>query len=99
MVPRRYVKIALCGKTTFRDPTTGSLKGIGDKHVRQAILDRFPGTGGGKTPQIGTKKQPGPLYGVKGHMWAALAVALTAEKMLLDEVDANPRVEGAGFDE
>lgn len=26
----------------------------------------------------GTKKAPGPLYGIKSHAWAALAVAITA---------------------
>lgn len=50
----------------------------GDAAVRRAIIDRFPATGGGKTPQIGTKDQPGPLYGVSGDMWAALAVGLWA---------------------
>lgn len=38
-----------------------------DANVRQALLDRW----GGK----GTKKQPGPLYGVSSHLWAALGVA------------------------
>jgi hypothetical protein len=27
---------------------------------------------------IGTKKAPGPLYGLKGDEWSALAVALKA---------------------
>ena len=48
-----------------------------DSNVRQAIIDRYPATGGGKTPQIGTKAQPGPLYGVSKDVWAALAVAIT----------------------
>ncbi len=48
-----------------------------DSNVRQAILDRYPSTGGGKTPQVGTKKQPGPLFGVSGDVWSALAVAIT----------------------
>ena len=48
-----------------------------DSNVRQAIIDRYPATGGGKTPQIGTKSQPGPLYGVSKDVWAALAVAIT----------------------
>lgn len=30
----------------------------------------------------GTKKQPGPTYGVKSHAWAALAVAVTAQAEL-----------------
>lgn len=48
-----------------------------DKNIRQALLDMFHATGGGKTPQVGTKSKPGPLYGVATHVWAALAVAMT----------------------
>jgi hypothetical protein len=49
-----------------------------DGNIRQAILDSFPATGGGATPQVGTKKAPGPLLGVSSHSWSALAVALYA---------------------
>jgi len=48
-----------------------------DSNVRQAIIDRFPATGGGAIPQIGTKANRGPLYGVSKDVWAALAVAIT----------------------
>lgn len=41
-----------------------------DKYVRMALIDRFGETG--------TKKAPGPLFGVSGHCWSALAVAVTA---------------------
>jgi len=41
-----------------------------DANIRQALLDLIG-------PQ-GTKKEPGPTYGVKSHAWAALAVAVTA---------------------
>lgn len=41
-----------------------------DANIRQALLDKLG-------PQ-GTKKQPGPLYGVRTHAWAALGVAVTA---------------------
>ena len=51
-----------------------------DSNVRQAIIDRYPATGGGKTPQIGTKSKPGPLYGVSKDVWSALAVAITFEE-------------------
>ena len=64
---RRRIKAALCGSARAKDA-----------NVRQAILDLYLPTGGGKTPQIGTKAKPGPLYGVTGHAWAALAVALVA---------------------
>jgi len=65
-VYRREVKLHLCNSVRAKDT-----------NVRQAILDLYPATGGGKTPQIGTKAAQGPLYGVKSHMWAALGVALT----------------------
>ena len=39
-----------------------------DKYIRQALIDRYG------IP--GTKKAPGPLYGITGHLWAALAVAV-----------------------
>ena len=73
---RRDIKTVICGGSTFRDPNTGAQVGVKDKHIRAALLERFPSTGGGKTPAIGTKGEPGPLYGVKGHMFSALAVAL-----------------------
>lgn len=41
-----------------------------DGNIRQALLD--------KLGPVGTKKEPGPLYGVKSHAWAAVAVAVTA---------------------
>ena len=42
-----------------------------DPNIRQALLD--------KLGPVGTKRQPGPCYGVKSHAWAALGVAVTAE--------------------
>lgn len=44
-----------------------------DPNIRQALLDLIG-------PQ-GTKKAPGPTYGVKSHAWAALAVAATVAGM------------------
>jgi hypothetical protein len=66
LVYRKDVKLHLCGTTKAKDP-----------NVRQALIDLFAPTGGGKTPQIGTKSQPGPLYGVSSHAWPALGVAIT----------------------
>lgn len=43
-----------------------------DSNVRQAIVDRF----GGKEKAIGKKSNPGPLHGVSGDCWSALAIAL-----------------------
>ena len=50
-----------------------------DTNIRQAIIDLYPATGGGAIPQIGTKKHPGPLYGISKDVWSALAVALTLQ--------------------
>ena len=44
-----------------------------DGTVRAALIDRF----GGKAIAIGNKAHPGPLYGIKADLWAALAVAVT----------------------
>lgn len=41
--------------------------------VRAAVLERF---GGSDKLAKGTKKEPGPLYGISGHAWSALALAL-----------------------
>jgi len=45
-----------------------------DSNIRQALIDRY---GPGKERAIGRKAMPGPLYGVKSDLWAALAVGLT----------------------
>ena len=65
-VYRKDVKMHLCNSMRAKD-----------SNIRQAILDKFPSTGGGKTPQVGTKAKPGPLYGIKSDIWSALAVAMT----------------------
>jgi hypothetical protein len=41
-----------------------------DGNIRQALID--------KLGVVGTKKNPGPLFGMKSHAWAALGVAVTA---------------------
>lgn len=67
LLKRKEVVTHLCGTPKGKDA-----------NVRQALIDMFPGTGGGKVPQIGTKKKPGPLFGISSHMWPALGVAITA---------------------
>lgn len=52
-----------------------------DANIRQALLDKALPSGGGKRPKIGTKKDPGPLYGVKKDIWSALAIAVYARDM------------------
>lgn len=61
-IPRREVKLGLCGSPRAKDA-----------NIRQAILDLYDG----KEAAVGNKKNPGPLYLVKSHAWAALAVGLT----------------------
>ena len=44
-----------------------------DANIRQALIDKIG-------PQ-GTKKAPGPTYGLAKDMWAALAVAVTFDEL------------------
>jgi len=48
-------------------------KSEADKLIRSRCLERF---GGDRKTAQGTKKAPGPLYGVAGHSWQALGLAL-----------------------
>jgi hypothetical protein len=69
---RPCIKLEICGSSRAKD-----------KNVRQSIIDMFDGSsGGGKCPQIGTKKQKGPLYGVSSHVWSALAVGISLDKIM-----------------
>lgn len=45
-----------------------------DGNIRQALIDRFG--------EVGTKKNPGRMYGMATHLWAALAVAVSWHDML-----------------
>lgn len=60
---RREVKLHLCGSARAKDA-----------NIRQALIDRY---GPGKEAAVGRKQTPGPLYGLTGDCWAALAVAVT----------------------
>lgn len=62
-VPRRTVKLTLCGSPKANDAT-----------IRQALIDRYGPT---KAQAIGLKASPGPLYGLKADLWQALAVGVT----------------------
>lgn len=65
-IKRSEVKLHLCGSNRAKD-----------SNIRQAIIDRY----GGKEKAIGKKANPGPLYGIKSHLWAALAVGLTFQDL------------------
>lgn len=73
LIYRREIRLHLCGSSRAKD-----------SNVRQALIDRF----GGKDKAIGKKSSPGPLYGVSGHAWAALAVAVFCFDVLEGKVDA-----------
>jgi hypothetical protein len=49
----------------------GSMKAK-DANIRQALIDKFGG--------IACTKKGGALYGIKSHLWAALAVAVTYQE-------------------
>lgn len=61
-ITRGEVKMHLCGNMRAKDA-----------NIRQALIDRY----GGKEKAIGNKKNPGPLRGITGDCWSALAVAIT----------------------
>ncbi len=63
-IARREVKLHLLGQ----------LRGANDAAIRAALVARY---GTLAAPAIGTKRAPGPLYGIRSHEWAALAVAVT----------------------
>ena len=71
-----------------------------DSNIRAALVDRY---GPGKDAAVGRKAAPGPLYGIKGDEWAALAVALTVHGAVAPlahkeaRAEAPPRAEGAPF--
>jgi hypothetical protein len=67
LIPRIEVKQFLCHSVRAND-----------SNIRAAILDLY----GGKDKAIGNKANPGPLYGFKSDLWAALGVSLTAESKL-----------------
>jgi hypothetical protein len=61
MLPRRAVKLALCGDSRAKDA-----------NIRHALIDRFGGSSA-----VGRKAAPGPLYGISRDVWSALAIAVT----------------------
>lgn len=69
--PRRWdrvkrnptIKMHLCHSTRATDAL-----------IREALIERFGPT---SSVALGKKATPGPLYGIHGHEWAALAVAVT----------------------
>ena len=48
-----------------------------DANIRQALIDKYG--------IVGTKKNPGPLFGISSHLGSALAIAVTAEDKILNQ--------------
>lgn len=68
---RRGFKALLVLRREVKSHLCGSMKAK-DGNIRQALLDKLG-------PQ-GTKKAPGPTYGVRTHAWAAVGVAVTVDE-------------------
>ena len=69
LIYRATLGTALCGSPRAKDTD-----------IKAAIIDRF---GGDAKSVVGTKKNPGPLFGTRGlgsHVWIALGCALVAEE-------------------
>ena len=74
LIYRRAVKLHLCHDSRAKDG-----------NIRAALLDLF----GGKEAAVGRKAAPGPLYGMSGDGWAALAVAVTVAATQTTEAPAS----------
>jgi len=61
-IVRQTVRAAMCHSSKATD-----------SNVRAALIERY----GGQTAAIGNVKKKGPLHGVTGDVWSALAVATT----------------------
>ena len=59
-----------------RSTVASRLGARGDAGVRAALIDRW----GGQDAAIGRKAAPGPLYGISGDVWSALACAVAYEE-------------------
>ena len=79
-IPRKTVVTELC-----RSPRAN------DSNVRAAVLDWFRERtnerGGGRESMIGTAKCPGPLFGVAGDVWSALAIAIATFEIGQREIE------------
>lgn len=60
-------------RTTIKAHLCGTTRAK-DPNVRQALID--------KIGEQGTKKDPGPTFGVSGDIWSALAVAVVFSEQL-----------------
>ena len=66
LVPRREVKLALCGRASANDAD-----------IRRRLMDIYAERFSLQEDRQlkGTRAEPGPLYGIARDLWAALAIA------------------------
>lgn len=64
LIKRNKIKVHHCGSTKAKD-----------SNIRASLIERFGYWGSGKTG-LGTKKDPGILYGISGDTWSALAIGV-----------------------
>ena len=69
----RSIEVHLIYRREVLSALDVSGKGSRDAQVRQRLIEIFGGT---RKAAVGTKKEQGPCYGVAGHAWSALAVAM-----------------------
>lgn len=73
------IRVYLMYRSTVRGHICHSSKAT-DSNIRQALIDKYGAPG--------TKKNPGPTYGIKADIWSALAIATTfVETDEAEEVD------------
>ena len=65
-IGRRNVKMFMCGSMRAKDA-----------NIRQSVMDRYGST---RQAALGTKKNPGPLYGASKDIWSAMAIAITTSE-------------------
>ncbi len=75
LLPRSTVKKTLCA----------GISRPKDADVSRAVRSRYPKSGAGARPEVGTLKKPGPLFGITDHCWQALALILTWRIIRLGE--------------
>lgn len=76
---REPERVQLVGRSKVKHGLCGSARAK-DANIRQALIDRLGAPG--------TKKSPGPTYGVTSHAWQALAVAVIASGQHLQCLEA-----------
>jgi hypothetical protein len=67
LLSMRNIPVERLKRIAIKNILCGSSKAK-DTNIRQRLIDIFG--------EVGTKKNPGKLYGMKADMWAALAVAV-----------------------